>query len=94
MWITGTREMHIWRCDTDVRDIERRNASADGSAVHRDMRVEAGVNISGTHRGSELASRTESQIAPRYHPGTDFIGELGWPLREVVGDDDNAGEYL
>jgi hypothetical protein len=86
--------MHIWRCDTDVWDIERSHAPVDGSTVHRDMCVEEGVNVSGAHRRSELTSSPESQIAARYQPGTDIISELGWPVRQVVGDYDNAGEYL
>ena len=84
----------MWRCDTNVRDIERRHAVTDGSTVHRDMCVEESVNVSGARRRSELTCPPESQIAARYHPGTDIISELGWPLRQVVGDDDNAGEYL
>jgi hypothetical protein len=58
------------------------------------MRVEKSVNVSRAHRRSELTSPPESQIAARYHPGTDIISELGWPLGQVIGDDDNAGEYL
>jgi hypothetical protein len=86
--------MQIWRCDTDVRNIERRHAAADGRTVHGDVRVEESVNVSGARRGGELTSAAESQIAARYHPGTCVISKFRRPLRQVVGHDDNAGEYF
>ena len=84
----------MWRCDANIRDVECRHAVTDGSTIYRDMRIKESVNVSGADRCSQLTSASESQIAARYHPSTDVISELGWPLRQVVGDDDNTGEDL